>query len=431
MSAPAPLKPFSSGTRSPRLDTPAELAPTLPPELGAEAFLLRLARALHRRGMPSQRIEEAMMAACLRLGVQASFFSTPTALFASFDTESGRPDVYLLRTGSTSSDLGKISDLDAVTTAVIRGELSPARGLLEIDEIERQPPRYGPAITTACFAINSAAASVFFGGGLRELATAFVIGLVTGLLALIGSRNGGPWRAFEAVAAFSASVIATAAAVWFGPVATHVAVLAGLIALLPGYTLVVSMAELANGHLASGSARITAAFLAFVTLGFGVAMGTKATELVVGAAPLIQPDKLPVWVEALALAVAASTFAVLFRVKRRDIFFVLVVAVLGFSGARAGSRFLGPELGVFVGALVVAMTSNLYARVLDRPSVVPLFPGIMLLVPGSIGFRSLSSLMAHDVVSGVQTAFTMILVAIALVAGLLIANDIVPARRAL
>jgi uncharacterized membrane protein YjjB (DUF3815 family) len=55
----------------------------------------------------------------------------------------------------------------------------------------------------------------------------------------------------------------------------------------------------------------------------------------------------------------------------------------------------------------------------------------MLLVPGSMGFLSLSSLMANDVVSGVQKAFDMVLIAVALVAGLLLANDIVPAKRAL
>ncbi|MFN7132052.1 MAG: threonine/serine exporter family protein, partial [Myxococcales bacterium] len=129
--------------------------------------------------------------------------------------------------------------------------------------------------------------------------------------------------------------------------------------------------------------------------------------------------------------VAAPTFAVLFHSHRRDLPWIVVVSALGFSGARAGAYLLGPELGVFLGALAATLASNLYARVFDRPAVVPLFPGIMLLVPGSIGFRSLSSLMANDVVSGVQTAFTMILVAVALVAGLLLANQLLPPRRAL
>lgn len=406
------------------------LVSTTEPDPTAEAFLLRVGRALHRRGIPSHRLEDAMLALCARLGVSATFFATPTALFASFDAGK-RPDVFLLRINGATSDLGKLSDIDAVGTAVARGELSTAEGLSRIEHIEAAAARYPRMLVALCYALNSGAASVFFGGGGREVLTSFVIGLVTGVLSWFGPKDGTPWRAFEPVAAFSASVIATAAAVYFGPVSIHVAVLAGLIALLPGYTLVVAIAELAHGHLASGSSRITAAFLVFLTLGFGVALGTKFTEAVLGTAPVVTPDALPRWAEGVALAIAALTFAVIFRVKSRDLLMVLVVAVLGFSGARVGSHFLGTELGVFVGALVVGISANVYARILDRPAVVPLFPGIMLLVPGSIGFRSLSSLMAHDVVSGVQTAFTMVLVAVALVAGLLFANDIVPARRAL
>jgi uncharacterized membrane protein YjjB (DUF3815 family) len=58
-------------------------------------------------------------------------------------------------------------------------------------------------------------------------------------------------------------------------------------------------------------------------------------------------------------------------------------------------------------------------------------PGILLLVPGSIGFGSLAKFLDRDVLSGIDTAFTMILVAVALVTGLLVSNLIVPPRRAL
>jgi uncharacterized membrane protein YjjB (DUF3815 family) len=89
---------------------------------------------------------------------------------------------------------------------------------------------------------------------------------------------------------------------------------------------------------------------------------------------------------------------------------------------------LGPELGAFVGALLVGGASNLYALFRDRPSQIPLAPGILLLVPGSIGFRSLASLLDRQVISGVEAAFTMVLTAIALVSGLLVANVVIPRR---
>jgi uncharacterized membrane protein YjjB (DUF3815 family) len=55
-------------------------------------------------------------------------------------------------------------------------------------------------------------------------------------------------------------------------------------------------------------------------------------------------------------------------------------------------------------------------------------PGILLLVPGSIGYRSLNALMEREVVSGIETAFSMLVIAVSLVAGLLMSNAVTPRR---
>jgi len=89
------------------------------------------------------------------------------------------------------------------------------------------------------------------------------------------------------------------------------------------------------------------------------------------------------------------------------------------------------EMGAFLGALLVGIGSNLHARKWRRPASLTLIPGILLLVPGSVGFRSLSALMFNDVVSGMQTAFTMGITGVALVAGLLLANTVVTPRESL
>jgi uncharacterized membrane protein YjjB (DUF3815 family) len=90
---------------------------------------------------------------------------------------------------------------------------------------------------------------------------------------------------------------------------------------------------------------------------------------------------------------------------------------------------LGAELGPFIGALTVGLASKLYAQLLHRPTTVTLAPGILLLVPGSLGFRSIASLLDNQIVPGVEIAVRMILTAMALVAGILIANILLPVRR--
>jgi len=57
---------------------------------------------------------------------------------------------------------------------------------------------------------------------------------------------------------------------------------------------------------------------------------------------------------------------------------------------------------------------------------VTLVPALLMLVPGSVGFRSLALLFQRDVVIGVEQAFRTVLMLSALVAGLLLANVLLP-----
>ena len=88
-------------------------------------------------------------------------------------------------------------------------------------------------------------------------------------------------------------------------------------------------------------------------------------------------------------------------------------------------------LGVFMAGLVMGASSNLYAMLASRPGALVREPGIILLVPGSGGFRSLSAVLERDVLLGLDTAVSLIVVLISLVAGLLFGDLLIPPRRAL
>jgi uncharacterized membrane protein YjjB (DUF3815 family) len=233
---------------------------------------------------------------------------------------------------------------------------------------------------------------------------------------------------FEPLAAFLAAAIATVAAAALGPMSVHLATLAGIIILIPGFMLTVGMTELSSRHWVAGTARLAGAFVTFVSIAVGVAIGTRVTAAVVGIPATVDPAPLPAWTEGAALVVAALSFTVLLRAQPRDAVWILLAGAVALAAGRLGSFALGPELGVFVGSLIVGLASSAYAALLRRPAAITRVPGILLLVPGSIGFRSLTSLLDREVVPGVETAFRMILMATALAAGLLIANVVSPAR---
>jgi uncharacterized membrane protein YjjB (DUF3815 family) len=120
---------------------------------------------------------------------------------------------------------------------------------------------------------------------------------------------------------------------------------------------------------------------------------------------------------------------VLFQATPRDTGWIVGVCTLSFVGSRVGAQLLGIETGAFIGALLVGIASGLHSRNFDRPSVVTSTPGIMMLVPGSVGIQSITDMLARDAVSGLQTAFTMIITGVALVTGLFMARLLIPRRR--
>jgi len=58
-------------------------------------------------------------------------------------------------------------------------------------------------------------------------------------------------------------------------------------------------------------------------------------------------------------------------------------------------------------------------------------PAILLLVPGSLGYRSLMAFIEQDKMVGLEFAFGTVLIAIAIVGGLLVSNLLAPPRRSL
>jgi uncharacterized membrane protein YjjB (DUF3815 family) len=316
-----------------------------------------------------------------------------------------------------------------VVTEVLRGDVTPSVGSERIAEIAAGRPRYGKILTTLASAVASGAAARFLGGGLTEIVVATGLGLVIGLLALMAARYAAMARVFQPTAAFTAALLVYVAGALIGPFGVFTATLAGIIVLVPGLTLTVAMTELSTRNLVSGTARLSGAFMIFIGIAFGVALGNNVGGQLFGAPMAIDPVTLPGWTNLVALFVAPLAFGVLFQAHPDDAPWIVVAGVLAFFGSRLGALAFGAELGVFVGALTVGVTSNILARLRDRPTTITLVPGLLILVPGSIGYRSLSSLLDREVVLGVETAFRMILIAMALVAGLLASNVVAPPRR--
>jgi uncharacterized membrane protein YjjP (DUF1212 family) len=400
------------------------VAPPTAATATAASLLARLGRALHEAGTSAPELESALARVARRLGLSAQFFSTPTSLFISIDDgpEGGGERTHLERVAPGEIDLGRLAELEQLIDRVADGTISPEEALAENEAVGRRERRYPRALTGLCWGAASASAAVFLGGALREVAVAGAIGLVTGALAWVAERRPAAGRLFEPFAAAFAAFAAAAAAHELAPLSAYIATVAGLIVLLPGYTLTTALAELATRHLSSGTSRFAGALVTFLMIGLGVAVGGRIAEALWGGVPGTIPLGPPTWLQLAALLVSPLALAVLLKAPRREMPWIVVVGSIGYFGGRLGVEAFEPAVGMFFGALSVGLAAAAYARLRRRPASVALVPGTLMLVPGSIGYKSLTALLAAEVVPGIETAFRMLLVAASLVAGLLFAS---------
>jgi len=393
-------------------------------------FLIDLGRALHSYGIPAHRLEDALGNAATRLGIRAEFFSGPTSLISSFG-EPGNQHTALSRVEPGQVQLDKLVELDEVVEALYRSEITVEEADDRLHIIDKAPALYGPLVTTLAFGLASGSVARFFGGGYLEMGVALGLGLITGMIAVASDRSVTIGRIFEFLTAAVITFIASGLATMVVPVATGPVIIASIIVLLPGMTLTLALNELGTGHLVSGTARLTGAIMTFMKIGIGAAVGRQAAEFLPGEILDIVPVELPGWTLWGCLLITPVALGVLFRARKQEMPWIAVGTMIAYWGSRYGVEFLGPLLGAAVGAFLSGMAANLFARKKRRPAVVMVVPSLILLVPGSIGYHSLTLLMQNDVLSGVDTAVTTMLVAVSLVAGLLLSNVLLPPRNAL
>jgi uncharacterized membrane protein YjjP (DUF1212 family) len=405
------------------------------------AFLLELARRLHQYGTTAPRLEMAVAGAAQRLGLIADVWSSPTAVIISFaDVEQGDDGIaqstQVMRLSPGDVNLARLCEADAIADRVIAGELELREGFRRLRALGVPDTRRAQAGTILSYGLSGASiAALFLHSAWVDLVVAGGIGLIIGWITVLAGSRPRLAVASDLICALVATTVATVVSAFVVPLAIKSVVLASLIILIPGMSLTTAVREISSQHLVSGMARMGGAMSTLLKLTFGtVAAAQLCAAVGIHARDYALPP-LPPWTDYPALLVGAVAFAILFRAARRDWLVVIGAVVVGYLATRWGGAMSGSlpaaPFGVFLGALLLGALSNLYARFAHRPGAVIREPGILLLVPGSVGFRSMSFLLERDAPLGIDTALLLLTLLVSIVAGLMLGDLLVAARRSL
>lgn len=397
-------------------------------------FLTDFARRLHLAGVSAARLEGAVKSTAAAIGEECEIWSSPTGILLSIG-EGAQQHTRVLRLDPAEPNLSDLVRLDRIAEDVIAGRIDVVEAMARLDRLDRASSPREKVWTVAAFGLAAAAVAGLLRTTWADIGVAGVLGVLIGALA-VGSRSRPHLAAaLEAIAAIVATVLAAGFAHFVAPLSVQTVVIAALIVLMPGLSLTTAVTELATGQLVTGTARFAGAMVVLFKLTFGSVAGAQVVSALGWSPHQAQAVPLPAAIEVVATLAAAFSFAILFRAARRDVPVVMASAVLGYVLTRLASGWFAPSASVtfagavFFSSLVMAALSNVYGRAAGRPGTLVRLPAIMLLVPGSVGFRGLASLMERDYTLGLETGVAVLSALVALMAGLLFGSVLVPPRR--
>ncbi|HTJ25768.1 MAG TPA: threonine/serine exporter family protein [Candidatus Limnocylindria bacterium] len=393
-------------------------------------LLLALSRALHQSGLASDALEDAVreVAIFLRLAVQIN--ALPTTLTLAVGPPFAQRLV-VLRLEPGKLNLRKLALLETLILKLREG-LEPGLALAEVVRIDAAVPPEPPAQTVLAYALLSCGASLLLGGGRDEVVVSTIGGVAIGTIAALARRYRRIDRVFELAAAFVATLII---ALWerFGsPISLYVTLIAGIVQLLPGYSLTTALHELASRNLVSGTSRLGGVLVTLLSLGSGFALGAGLAGNAILNAPTVSPGHTTPGSTILAATLMALAIASILSARYRDVGWIVAACVGTVVLAR-----LFPAVGIvqaspFATAFTIGLVTDLAARYLRISQSVVLVPALLVLVPGSISYESLLYVFQADQTDAVSLGLRALLAAILIVSGFLTSQLVaLPSRREL
>jgi uncharacterized membrane protein YjjP (DUF1212 family) len=393
--------------------------PTLPTRTSTE-LAIRFAAALQAAGAPTWRVEAGVARVGAALGLNLRCMSTPTGLWVE-----GPEGIRMETCRPADPDLRRQGTLEALLQDLELGRNTAQELMTELLRLKPAPPLPFHQALLAHLLVGQGALQLW-GGTLEESAVVALssIGVVSlERLAILGSqRRVNLGRLLPLLSGLLAAGLAANLATVF-PLDLARTTVAALVVVLPGFTFTVGMAELATGHLSAGTARLAGAALSLLQLSLGAAFGwaiaaplTQVTE--VGTA-LASVGTLP------SVLGTGMALGLLFRARLREVPWVMAGALLAYILSSLTGDWLGNLGSTFLAAGCVGIAGNLRSRWTGGAAQAITVPGVLLLVPGAVGFGALRAFLLGNTLQGVDQLFAMGMCAMAIVGGLLAATLLV------
>ncbi|KAG0334117.1 hypothetical protein BG000_008613 [Podila horticola] len=398
--------------------------------LERQDYILRLAKSMIKYGAPSHRLEDAIDYSARHLELNLQCVYLPNVMIVAFtDYETHTSETHLLKIAA-DLDMYKCALVHQVHKMVTHESMPVEEAIMKLEAINSEKdtnPRWATILAYATAGFCTA--PMFFNGSWVDAGVGFLLGGAVGLMVWLAEKVPSYARICEITMSV---VVAFVAEALHGYVDCGTAIkMAGIVIILPGYTITCSILELSSRHIISGSVRLFYAVVFSLLLGYGLSIGASLWHLFdpssnanAASSTACTPSLDPKW-NIMFVPLFAISLNIWLKAHPRQWILATILSIVGYAVSYTSSVYGGAsaedtstEVSSALAAFAIGFCGNVYQRMTRQLSFQAVVCAVFFLVPGSIGLKGAIAWFSDDISTGVNFALQMVATAIAISVGL-------------
>jgi uncharacterized membrane protein YjjP (DUF1212 family) len=388
-----------------------------------------VAAGLHAVSMPTDVVEQELRTIGDGQGVSVDSLILQSRLELQVGRGPGSEVVMRNIESDPGWNLRRLVDLQGVVHRLqAKGHATNAdllRARSEIATIVSRRPAFSTGIVALGYGIYGAAVSARVGGGWLEVAAGIVVGLVAGAVHFASTRD----RQLDLLQSFSGALLGTLAAfllrLVLPPFDQARAVFGGGSLLVPAMVITIGTREIVHEALESGVLRLCYGLLRFVMIGFGIAAAIKLYGLFGPPPTSVHPSPLPLPLTTLLVAIGGVALTVCLQGRWGDTPWIVTGVLVAFGAHEVTKAIFPPDGSPLLATFLLGTVALVQHRLGGRLPAILIIPGFLQIAPGFLGSETVLALLrpgTHP--ANVDTFFHVMLLALQLVTGLLLAEAV-------
>lgn len=339
---------------------------------------------LSMAGAETFRVEDSISRILKTYGLEPEVYAIPNCIHVSITMPDGESLCEMRRVGFHGNDLDSVEIFSALSRRICTEKPDHALGRQWLNEAIASRRQYHWAIQLVGYFISAFAFGIFFGGGLMDALCGGIGGLAVGLSVMFMDK----FQANNFFKTLLASIPLALIPYAFGALGIcqrpDMATIGTVMVLVPGLLFTYAMRDIIYGDTNSGVNRIVQVLLIAVAIACGTAVAWNCATFLWGEPVSAAAIEYSLLTECLATTIGCIGFSILFNVHGKGISFCMLGGVICWA-AYCLTEMLGGGDGTatFMASFVIAVYSEVMARIRKCPAIGYLVLGLIPLIPGS------------------------------------------------